>query len=250
MRKRIINLDFFQKRNTRNLNEETSISALSPKRYNKFKTKYKFPSLEKYEFVTPQRSKKMEFPLLEEKKIPSSFSSKILFINKKEINKENYERVPPSFRLSPELSCLEQLKEHEKLKKRLRICYDIIKKQQLKKGGDTTEKFFKSITKRKNNICIKDINSLSFMSSKYFLNDEFKTHESLNKNDSFNVFKNKLLKLKINSKNNNKKIFDGRYSKNFQSVNSKLRSLSIEKKDKDFLNTEQVINKILTKNKY
>ena len=137
----------------------------------------------------------------------------------------------------------------------MRNYYDVIKKQQLKKGGDTTERFFNSITKSvlgHNNISVKHIGSFSFRSPLYLINDEInnrKDCESLNDNNSFNLFKNKLLKQKIHT-HNNKIIFDGRYSKNFQSVKCQLRSLSDEKSDKDFLNTEQVINKILKENKY
>ncbi len=254
MKKRLINIDIFKKRNKKYVNEE---SSLFQKKNNKNNSKYKCPSLIKYEFTSPQiqTTRNIKFPLLEEKKVPASISLKTLFLNKKEINKDNYERITPSFRLSPELSCLEKIKEYEKLRKRLRNYYDVIKKQQLKKGGDTTERFFNSITKSvlgHNNISVKHIGSFSFRSPLYLINDEInnrKDCESLNDNNSFNLFKNKLLKQKIHT-HNNKIIFDGRYSKNFQSVKCQLRSLSDEKSDKDFLNTEQVINKILKENKY
>ena len=117
-KRRVINLDIFEKRNKFiNTNFPTQ-TILSPKRYHKNKSKYKFPSLGKYEFSLPQKTTKIiKIPLLEEKKIPVSISLKSLFINKKDINKETYERIPPSFRLSPELSCFKKLNEEEIKKK-------------------------------------------------------------------------------------------------------------------------------------
>ena len=255
-KRRVINLDIFEKRNKFiNTNFPTQ-TILSPKRYHKNKSKYKFPSLGKYEFSLPQKTTKIiKIPLLEEKKIPISISQKSLFINKKDINKETYERIPPSFRLSPELSCFKKLNEEKRLKKRLKRHFDIIKKEQLKKGGDTTEKFFNSISRNvlgHNNISVKDIGSTSFKSPKllnYEINNRKDIEEIKNENNSFTLFKNKLLKEKIIITKKNK-LFDGRYSKNFQTTHNRLHSLHIDKTDRDFLTTEQVINKILTENKY
>ena len=255
-KRRVINLDIFEKRNKFiNTNFPTQ-TILSPKRYHKNKSKYKFPSLGKYEFSLPQKTTKIiKIPLLEEKKIPVSISLKSLFINKKDINKETYERIPPSFRLSPELSCFKKLNEEKRLKKRLKRHFDIIKKEQLKKGGDTTEKFFNSISRNvlgHNNISVKDIGSTSFKSPKllnYEINNRKDIEDIKTENNSFNLFKNKLLKEKIIIMKN-KKIFDGRYSKNFKATHNRLYSLHINKTDRDFLTTEQVINKILTENKY
>ena len=255
-KRRVINIDIFEKRNKFiNTNFPTQ-TILSPKRYHKNKSKYKFPSLGKYEFSLPQKTTKIiKIPLLEEKKIPASISLKSLFINKKDINKETYERIPPSFRLSPELSCLKKLNEEKRLKKRLKKHFDIIKKEQLKKGGDTTEKFFNSISRNvlgHNNISVKDIGSTSFKSPKllnYEINNRKDIEDIKTENNSFNLFKNKLLKEKIIIKKN-KKLFDGRYSKNFKATHNRLHSLHIDKTDRDFLTTEQVINKILTENKY
>ena len=255
-KRRVINLDIFEKRNKFiNTNFPTQ-TILSPKRYHKNKSKYKFPSLGKYEFSLPQKTTKIiKIPLLEEKKIPASISLKSLFINKKDINKETYERIPPSFRLSPELSCLKKINEEKRLKKRLKKHFDIIKKEQLKKGGDTTEKFFNSISRNvlgHNNISVKDIGSTSFKYPKllnYEMNNRKDIEDIKIENNSFTLFKNKLLKEKIIIKKN-KKLFDGRYSKNFQTTHNRLHSLHIDKTDRDFLTTEQVINKILTENKY
>ncbi len=255
-KRRVINLDIFENKNKFiNTNFPTQ-TLLSPKRNNKYKSKYKFPSLRKYEFSLPQKTTKIiKIPLLEEKKIPASISLKSLFINKKDINKETYERIPPSFRLSPELSCLKKLNEEKRLKKRLKKHFDIIKKEQLKKGGDTTEKFFNSISRNAlghTNFSVKDIGSISFKYPK-LLNNEINNRKDIeeikNENNSFTLFKNKLLKEKIIIKKN-KKLFDGRYSKNFKATHNRLHSLHIDKTDRDFLTTEQVINKILTENKY
>ena len=94
-KRRVINLDIFENRNKFiNTNFPTQ-TLLSPKRNHKYKSKYKFPSLGKYEFSIPQKTTKIiKIPLLEEKKIPASISLKSLFINKKDINKETYERIP------------------------------------------------------------------------------------------------------------------------------------------------------------
>ena len=255
-KRKVINLDIFDNRNKFITTNFPTQTLLSPKRNNKYKSKYKFPSLGKYEFSLPQKTTKIiKIPLLEEKKIPASISLKSLFINKKDINKETYERIPPSFRLSPELSCLKKLNEEKRLKKRLKKHFDIIKKEQLKKGGDTTEKFFNSISRNvlgHNNISVKDIGSTSFKSPKllnYEINNRKDIEEIKNENNSFTLFKNKLLKEKIIIKKN-KKLFDGRYSKNFKATHNRLHSLHIDKTDRDFLTTEQVINKILTENKY
>ena len=197
----------------------------------------------------------IKIPLLEEKKIPASISLKSLFINKKDINKESYERIPPSFRLSPELSCLKKINEEKRLKNRLKRHFDLLKKEQHKKGGDTTEKFFNSISRNvlgHNNISVKDIGSTSFKSPKllnYEINNRKDIEDIKTENNSFNLFKNKLLKEKIIIPKKNK-LFDGRYSKNFQTTHNRLHSLHIDKTDRDFLTTEQVINKILTENKY
>ena len=255
-KRRVINLDIFENKNKFiNTNFPTQ-TLLSPKRNNKYKSKYKFPSLGKYEFSLPQKTTKIiKIPLLEEKKIPASISLKSLFINKKDINKETYERIPPSFRLSPELSCLKKLNEEKRLKKRLKKHFDIIKKEQLKKGGDTTEKFFNSISRNAlghTNFSVKDIGSISFKYPK-LLNNEINNRKDIeeikNENNSFTLFKNKLLKEKIIITKKNK-LFDGRYSKNFKATHNRLHSLHIDKTDRDFLTTEQVINKILTENKY
>ena len=257
-KRRIINLDIFENKNKFiNTNFPTQ-TLLSPKRNNKYKSKYKFPSLGKYEFSLPPQKKTtkiIKIPLLEEKKIPVSISQKSLFINKKDINKESYERIPPSFRLSPELSCLKKINEEKRLKNRLKRRFDLLKKEQHKKGGDTTEKFFNSISRNvlgHNNISVKDIGSTSFKSPKllnYEINNRKDIEDIKTENNSFNLFKNKLLKEKIIIKKN-KKIFDGRYSKNFKATHNRLYSLHINKTDRDFLTTEQVINKILTENKY
>ena len=255
-KRKVINLDIFDNRNKFITTNFPTQSLLSPKKYHKYKSKYKFPSLGKYEFSLPQKTTKIiKIPLLEEKKIPASISLKSLFINKKDINKETYERIPPSFRLSPELSCLKKINEEKRLKNRLKRHFDLLKKEQHKKGGDTTEKFFNSISRNAlghTNFSVKDIGSTSFKSPKllnYEINNRKDIEDIKTENNSFNLFKNKLLKEKIIIKKN-KKIFDGRYSKNFKATHNRLYSLHINKTDRDFLTTEQVINKILTENKY
>ena len=257
-KKKVINLDIFDNRNKFITTNFPTQSLLSPKKYHKYKSKYKFPSLGKYEFSLPPQKKTtkiIKIPLLEEKKIPVSISQKSLFINKKDINKESYERIPPSFRLSPELSCLKKINEEKRLKNRLKRHFDLLKKEQHKKGGDTTEKFFNSISRNvlgHNNISVKDIGSTSFKSPKllnYEINNRKDIEDIKTENNSFNLFKNKLLKEKIIIMKN-KKIFDGRYSKNFKATHNRLYSLHINKTDRDFLTIEQVINKILTENKY
>ncbi len=132
----------------------------SPLKQSKNKLKYKYPSLEKHEYKIPINfSVDLKAPIFEnnnfykKKNLNLSISMKNIDIDKENVNKK-YKRILPSFTIPNRDPLLDQLKEQEEKEvKRLEKKYNIFRKEIKQRGGDTTEKFFKSISKNilKNN---------------------------------------------------------------------------------------------------
>jgi hypothetical protein len=132
----------------------------SPLKQYKNKLKYKYPSLEKHEYKIPINfSVDLKAPIFEnsnfykKKNLNLSISMKNIDIDKENANIK-YKRILPSFTIPNRVPLLEQLKKKEEKEiKKLEKKYNIFRKEIKKRGGDTTEKFFKSISKNilKNN---------------------------------------------------------------------------------------------------
>ena len=132
----------------------------SPLKQSKNKLKYKYPSLEKHEYKIPINfSVDLKAPIFEnnnfykKKNLNLSISMKNIDIDKENANIK-YKRILPSFTIPNRAPLLEQLKKKEEKEiKKLEKKYNIFRKEIKKRGGDTTEKFFKSISKNilKNN---------------------------------------------------------------------------------------------------
>ena len=118
------------------------------------KLKYRYPSLEKFQYNLPQSFIiDLNSPIYEDthffkkKNLNLSVSMKNVAINKENM-KNKYQRVPPSFTIPNKNKMIEQLREEYKDEvKRLEKNYNIFRKEIKQKGGDTTEKFFSSISK-------------------------------------------------------------------------------------------------------
>ena len=110
------------------------------------KLKYRYPSLEKFEYNIPHNfSIDLKSPIYEntqfykKKNLHLSVSMKNIEIIKENINKQ--ERILPSFTIPNKKRIIDQMrKEEEKEIKRLEKKYNDFRKQ---KREDTTQKFFK-----------------------------------------------------------------------------------------------------------
>ena len=126
----------------------------SPLKQSKNKLKYKYPSLEKHEYKIPINFiVDLKAPIFEnsnfykKKNLNLSISMKNIDIDKENANIK-YKRILPSFTIPNRAPLLEQLKKKEEKEiKKLEKKYNIFRKEIKKRGGDTTEKFFKSISK-------------------------------------------------------------------------------------------------------
>ena len=126
----------------------------SPLKQSKNKLKYKYPSLEKHEYKIPINfSVDLKAPIFEnsnfykKKNLNLSISMKNIDIDKENVNKK-YKRILPTFTIPNRDPLLDKIKiQEEKEVKRLEKKYNIFRKEIKQRGGDTTEKFFKSISK-------------------------------------------------------------------------------------------------------
>ena len=149
---------FIQKMKRKVIDDYNNID--SPLKQSKNKLKYKYPSLEKHEYKIPINfSVDLKAPIFEnsnfykKKNLNLSISMKNIDIDKENANIK-YKRILPSFTIPNRVPLLEQLKKKEEKEiKKLEKKYNIFRKEIKKRGGDTTEKFFKSISKNilKNN---------------------------------------------------------------------------------------------------
>ena len=175
------------------------------------KLKYRYPSLEKFEYNIPHNfSIDLKSPIYEntqfykKKNLHLSVSMKNIEIIKENINKQ--ERILPSFTIPNKKRIIDQMrKEEEKEIKRLEKKYNDFRKQ---KREDTTQKFFKSISKnilQNNKIHIRNIKDKLNNSNKTNNNSNLFLTEDQNINYYFNPYNSlneQLLNL-IQTKNDN-----------------------------------------------
>lgn len=226
------------------------------------KLKYKYPSLEKYEYNIPVNfSINLKSPIYEEinfykkKNLNLSVSMKNIAINKDNINNK-YQRITPSFTIPNKNKILEQLKEEYKNEvKRLENNYNVFRKEIKQKGQDTTEKFFTSISKNilKNyKIHVRnvrnDININKLENSSFFLTDE------QNHNFNFRIInydKNQIQDINKDniSYSNGRDILSARsYRLNKKNLN--LVDPNVDKGYMDIIKTERAVKTILTSPNY
>ena len=197
----------------------------SPLKESRNKLKYKYPSLEKHEYRIPINfSVDLKAPIFEnnnfykKKNLNLSISMKNIDIDKENVNKK-YKRILPSFTIPNRDPLLDQLKEQEEKEvKRLEKKYNIFRKEIKQRGGDTTEKFFKSISKNllnNNRMYIRNMkDSLNYNNEKKNINLFLTDDENYNHIKLIND---------INKKDNKKKNdkFEYSFSNNGREIISK-----------------------------
>ena len=197
----------------------------SPKKETRNKLKYKYPSLEKHQYRIPMNfSVDLNAPIFEnsnfyqKKNLNLSVSMKNIEIDKENDNKK-YKRILPTFTIPNRDPLLDKIKiQEEKEVKRLEKKFNVFRKEIKKKGGDTTEKFFKSISKnilKNNKIYIRNMkDSLNYNENKNNIN------LFLTDDDNYNSIK---LINDVNKDDNKKKNdnFEYSFSNNGRDIMSK-----------------------------
>ena len=248
----------FEKPEKKNIESYNQIINYPRKEYFS-KLKYRYPSLEKFEYKYPINFNiNLRAPIYEDnnfykkKNLNLSVSMKNIDINKNN-DKKKYERILPSFTIPNHRRIIDQMREdEEKESKRLEKNYYVFRKEVKKQGGDTTEKFFSSISKnilKNNRMYIRNMKG-AFNNSKKENNDFFLTEdENYNKIQ----FLSKVIKSdKKETKENRTYINNGRdilLNKSFKLKNRKSEiNLVDPKKDQNFqdiIKTEKVVKRIL-----
>jgi hypothetical protein len=259
----------FEKPEKKNIESYNQIINYPRKEYFS-KLKYRYPSLEKFEYNIPHNfSIDLKSPIYEntqfykKKNLHLSVSMKNIEIIKENINKQ--ERILPSFTIPNKKRIIDQMrKEEEKEIKRLEKKYNDFRKQ---KREDTTQKFFKSISKN-----ILQNNKIHIRNMKGLINDNNKSNNKSNlfltgeqnPNYYFNPFNNlnqELLNSIENKKNDN--IIDDLGFNNGREIISdrgyKIRSKrsdinfvdpNIDKNYHDIIRIESAVKKILASPNY
>ena len=201
------------------------------------------------------------------KNLNLSVSMKNIEIDKENDNKK-YKRILPTFTIPNRDPLLDKIKiQEEKEVKRLEKKFNVFRKEIKKKGGDTTEKFFKSISKN-----ILQNNKIHIRNMKGLINDNNKSNNKSNlfltgeqnPNYYFNPFNNlnqELLNSIENKKNDN--IIDDLGFNNGREIISdrgyKIRSKrsdinfvdpNIDKNYHDIIRIESAVKKILASPNY
>jgi hypothetical protein len=233
------------------------------------KLKYRYPSLEKFEYNIPHNfSIDLKSPIYEntqfykKKNLHLSVSMKNIEIIKENINKQ--ERILPSFTIPNKKRIIDQMrKEEEKEIKRLEKKYNDFRKQ---KREDTTQKFFKSISKnilQNNKIHIRNIKDKLNNSNKTNNNSNLFITEDQNINYYFNPYNNlneELLNIIQNKKdniidefgyNNGREIISDRSYK-LKSKRSDINYVdpNVDKNYHDIIRIESAVKKILASPSY
>lgn len=233
------------------------------------KLKYRYPSLEKFEYNIPHNfSIDLKSPIYEntqfykKKNLHLSVSMKNIEIIKENINKQ--ERILPSFTIPNKKRIIDQMrKEEEKEIKRLEKKYNDFRKQ---KREDTTQKFFKSISKnilQNNKIHIRNIKDKLNNSNKTNNNSNLFLTEDQNINYYFNPYNNlneELLNIIQNKKdniidefgyNNGREIISDRSYK-LKSKRSDINYVdpNVDKNYHDIIRIESAVKKILASPSY
>ena len=233
------------------------------------KLKYRYPSLEKFEYNIPHNfSIDLKSPIYEntqfykKKNLHLSVSMKNIEIIKENINKQ--ERILPSFTIPNKKRIIDQMrKEEEKEIKRLEKKYNDFRKQ---KREDTTQKFFKSISKnilQNNKIHIRNIKDKLNNSNKTNNNSNLFITEDQNINYYFNPYNNlneELLNIIQNKKdniidefgyNNGREIISDRsYKLKSKRSDINLVDPNIDKNFNDIIRVESAVKKILSRPNY
>ena len=234
------------------------------------KLKYRYPSLEKFQYNLPQSFIiDLKSPIYEDthffkkKNLNLSISMKNIEINRSNLKKN--QRILPTFTIPNQKRIIDQIrKEEEKETKRLEKNYNDYRKQ---KREDTTQKFFKSISKN-----ILQNNKIHIRNMKGLINDNNKSNNKStlfltgeqNPNYYFNPFNNlnqELLNSIENKKNDN--IIDDLGFNNGREIISdrgyKIRSKrsdinfvdpNIDKNYHDIIRIESAVKKILASPNY
>ena len=233
------------------------------------KLKYRYPSLEKFEYNIPHNfSIDLKSPIYEntqfykKKNLHLSVSMKNIEIIKENINKQ--ERILPSFTIPNKKRIIDQMrKEEEKEIKRLEKKYNDFRKQ---KREDTTQKFFKSISKnilQNNKIHIRNIKDKLNNSNKTNNNSNLFLTEDQNINYYFNPYNNlneELLNIIQNKKdniidefgyNNGREIISDRSYK-LKSKRSDINYVdpNVDKNYHDIIRIESAVKRILASPSY
>lgn len=263
----------FELRNLNPYNEKYNKLPSYPRKEYFNKLKYRYPSLEKFEYNVPLNfSINLRAPIYEElnfykkKNLNLSVSMKNVAINKENM-KNKYQRVPPSFTIPNKNKMIEQLREEYKDEvKRLEKNYNIFRKEIKQKGGDTTEKFFSSISKsilNNNKIHVRNVrNSLSNINnntikkeyeSSLFLTDDY--NPNFNLEIINNIIDDKKPILKENDNNNNynsgRDILSARsYRLKNKNKNLNLVDPNVDQNYMDIIKTERAIKTILISSNY
>jgi len=225
------------------------------------KLKYKYPNLEKHEYKIPINFK-IEFnaPIFENnnfykrKNLNLSVSMKNIEMNKK-YDKIKYKRIPPSFTIPNHIKIIDQIREEEnKERKKLKNNYNIYRKEVKKRGGDTSEKFFKSISRNILNnkrIYIRNMDNLYDKKLKdlnLFLTEEenynnIKLKNEIKRNDYINKTESNI----NNSLNKGREILLNKvYKFRNKSESINLVDPNLDKNYKYIIENERVVDKILS----
>lgn len=220
------------------------------------KLRYKFPSLVKQGFnkVTTNLNLDIKAPILEEnaylnKRNNNLFSIRSVLIDKDKINK-GFERKLPSFCPCGGNKYLIEQKQNEKNEIRLlKKSYENYSRTTKERGGSTTEKFFKDISRNilQNKFFVRNMKGSveNIDKSSLFITRNQKNYSNdISKNNNLSVNDSNFDQFQTNEKRFNDSKFNRNIGKSHRDNNS--YDLKYDKNYQDIVRTEKIIKRILS----